>query len=98
LDDGEEPDAGGCGRALEEGGTFAAEILPRWGAAVLRPVHGGVMEENTKKSSGAMILLAWVLVGVPLTWGVYNTLLNSMKLFQAPAAAVSAPANSAPTK
>jgi hypothetical protein len=56
------------------------------------------MEENTKKSSGAMILLAWVLVGVPLTWGVYNTLLNSMKLFQAPAAAVSAPANSAPTK
>jgi hypothetical protein len=56
------------------------------------------MSEDTKKSSGAMILLAWVLVGVPLTWGVYNTLLNSMKLFQAPAAAVSAPANSAPTK
>ena len=44
------------------------------------------MSENTKKSSAAMILLAWVLVGVPLTWGVYNTLLNSMKLFQAPAA------------
>jgi hypothetical protein len=54
------------------------------------------MEENTKKSSAAMILLAWVLVGVPLTWGVYNTLLNSMKLFQAPAA--TAPASSAPTK
>ena len=54
------------------------------------------MEENTKKSSPAMILLAWVLVGVPLTWGVYNTLLNSMKLFQAPAA--SAPASSVPTK
>jgi len=54
------------------------------------------MEENTKKSPAAMILLAWVLVGVPLTWGVYNTLLNSMKLFQAPAAA--APARSAPTK
>jgi hypothetical protein len=49
------------------------------------------MEENTKKSSAAMILLAWVLVGVPLTWGVYNTMLNSMKLFQAPAAASSAP-------
>ncbi len=50
------------------------------------------MEENAKKSSAAMILLAWVLVGVPLAWGVYNTMLNSMKLFQAPAAPVSAPA------
>jgi hypothetical protein len=59
----------------------------------------GVMEEKTKASSGASILLAWVLVGVPLTWGVYNTLLNSMKLFQAPAAApVAAPASGAPTK
>ena len=39
--------------------------------------------ENTKQSSKAMILLAWLLVGVPLGWGVYNTLLNSLKLFQA---------------
>jgi hypothetical protein len=54
------------------------------------------MNENTKKSPPAMILAAWVLVGVPLAWGVYNTLLNSMKLFQAPAA--SAPASRAPTK
>jgi hypothetical protein len=53
------------------------------------------MAENTKKSSAGMILLAWVLVGVPLTWGVYNTLLNSMKLFQAPPAP---PASSAPAK
>ena len=54
------------------------------------------MEENTKKSSPVMILAAWVLVGVPLAWGVYNTLLNSMRLFQAPATSV--PASSAPTK
>jgi hypothetical protein len=40
---------------------------------------------NAKKSSAATILLAWVLVGAPLAWGVYNTLLNSMRLFQAPA-------------
>jgi hypothetical protein len=51
---------------------------------------------NTKKSSPVMILAAWALVGVPLAWGVYNTLLNSMKLFQAPASSV--PASSAPTK
>lgn len=56
------------------------------------------MTENTTKSSAGAILLAWVLVGVPLTWGVYNTLLNSMRLFQAPAAPASAPASSAPTK
>jgi hypothetical protein len=42
------------------------------------------MAENVKNSSGAVILLAWLLVGVPLGWGVYNTVLNSMKLFQAP--------------
>jgi hypothetical protein len=41
------------------------------------------MAQNTKKSPAAVILLAWLLVGVPLGWGVYNTLLSSMKLFQA---------------
>jgi len=41
------------------------------------------MTENVKKSSAAAILLAWLLVGIPLGWGVYNTLLNSLKLFQA---------------
>ena len=56
------------------------------------------MSEDTKKSSTAAILLAWVLVGVPLSWGVYNTLLNSMKLFQAPSNTIAAPAKGAPTK
>jgi hypothetical protein len=40
------------------------------------------MSKNGKKSSAAMILFAWLVVGIPLGWGVYNTLLNSMKLFQ----------------
>jgi hypothetical protein len=53
------------------------------------------MEENTKKSSAAMIFLAWLLVGVPLGWGVYNTLLSSMKLFQ-DAPAVSPPPSTSP--
>lgn len=39
------------------------------------------MAENVKKSPAAIILLAWLLVGIPLGWGVYNTLLSSMKLF-----------------
>ena len=40
------------------------------------------MTENIKKSSASAILLAWLLVGVPLGWGVYNTVINSMRLFQ----------------
>jgi hypothetical protein len=49
------------------------------------------MTENTKKSSAGLILVAWLIVGVPLGWGVYNTLLNSMKLFQPAPAATSTP-------
>jgi hypothetical protein len=51
------------------------------------------MTENVKKSPAAAILLAWLLVGIPLGWGIYNTVLNSLKLFQgAPAAAPTAAA------
>lgn len=28
------------------------------------------------------VLLAWGFVGIPLTWGVVQTLFNAMKLFQ----------------
>ena len=41
------------------------------------------MAENTKKSSPAMILAAWLVVSIPLAWGVYNTVLSSLKLFAA---------------
>ncbi len=33
-------------------------------------------------TSPAMVFLAWALVGVPLLFGVYETLLNAMKLFR----------------
>lgn len=39
---------------------------------------------NENKSSAAIILLAWLFVGLPLGWGVYNTVRNSMKLFRGP--------------
>jgi hypothetical protein len=48
------------------------------------------MTDTAKKSPAALVLFAWLVVSVPLGWGVYNTLLNSMKLFQ------SAPAQSVP--
>jgi len=28
------------------------------------------------------LALAWLWVGIPLTWGVVQTLINAMKLFQ----------------
>jgi hypothetical protein len=45
------------------------------------------MSESPNKSSPALILFAWLFVGIPLSWGVYNTVLSSAKLFQAPPAA-----------
>jgi hypothetical protein len=30
---------------------------------------------------GRLVLL-WLLVGIPLAWGVFNTLENALKLFQ----------------
>jgi hypothetical protein len=40
---------------------------------------------DSSRQSGTTTLhlvLAWVWVGIPLTWGVIQTLINSMKLFQ----------------
>jgi hypothetical protein len=41
---------------------------------------------NASKSSPALIALAWLLVGIPLAWGVYKSGLNAVKLFQPPPA------------
>ncbi len=32
--------------------------------------------------NGVKLLLAWGFVGIPLAWGVIETLLNALKLFQ----------------
>jgi hypothetical protein len=50
------------------------------------------MAEGSEKSPAGLILLAWLVVGIPLGWGVYNTFLGSMKLFQAAPAGTAAPA------
>lgn len=39
------------------------------------------MPEETK-SNALMLLVSWVVVGVPLVWGVYNTLLKLPALFR----------------
>ena len=39
---------------------------------------------NENQSGGAtrQLILAWGFVGIPLAWGVLQTLQNAMKLFQ----------------
>ena len=40
---------------------------------------------NTDKSAatgnGIKLMLAWGFVGIPLTWGVIQTVINALKLF-----------------
>ena len=52
---------------------------------------------ETKTTSPLLIVAAWLVVGIPASWGVYNTALNAKKLFVAPppaAAPVQAPSPS----
>lgn len=37
---------------------------------------------KSSSGDGIKLLLAWGLVGVPLVWGVVQTLLNAVKAFQ----------------
>ena len=32
-------------------------------------------------SAGWLLALAWILVGIPLAWGIYRTLQTAVKLF-----------------
>ncbi|HME12081.1 MAG TPA: hypothetical protein VKF79_04430 [Candidatus Acidoferrum sp.] len=52
----------------------------------------------TKKSSPALILLAWVVVSIPASWGIYNTGLNAMKLFTETSTSISGKPIPAPAK
>jgi hypothetical protein len=37
---------------------------------------------NGASGNGLKLILAWGFVGVPLAWGVIQTLINALKLFQ----------------
>jgi hypothetical protein len=38
--------------------------------------------ESKASGYGLKLVLAWGLVGIPLVWGVLQTLKNALKLFQ----------------
>jgi hypothetical protein len=41
------------------------------------------MSDSTQEMSmNLKLALAWGFVGIPLTWGVIETIINAMKLFQ----------------
>lgn len=40
------------------------------------------MAQTVDPSMKGKVIAAWVFVGIPLTWGVLQTLANAMKLFQ----------------
>jgi hypothetical protein len=40
------------------------------------------METQTDSSMKMKLALAWGFVGIPLAWGVIQTIINAMKLFQ----------------
>lgn len=52
--------------------------------------------EPTKKTPIALVLLAWLIVGVPWGWGVVQLWKNARQLFQAPASAAAKPAAASP--
>jgi len=41
-----------------------------------------MMVNDKEKTPSALIWAAWLVVSIPAVWGVYNTVLNAMKLLQ----------------
>jgi hypothetical protein len=37
---------------------------------------------SNSRDDRVRLILAWLLVGVPLAWGIWKTLLNALQLFQ----------------
>jgi cytochrome c1 len=42
----------------------------------------GVGGNSAERTSTAVVVLAWLAVGLPLAWGTYKTLLSAAKFFQ----------------
>jgi hypothetical protein len=43
--------------------------------------ENAMAEENGRRSSPLMIVLAWAIVVIPMAWGFSYTLANAMKIF-----------------
>jgi hypothetical protein len=45
-------------------------------------MEGIIVFRERKDTSPALIFAAWLVVSIPAAWGVYNTVMNAMKLLQ----------------
>lgn len=45
-------------------------------------VNGEQPDRNGGRDSRLMLVVAWTLVGVPLAWGIYQTLVKALVLFR----------------
>ncbi len=43
------------------------------------PPSGTPIKPTT--TSWVLVALAWIVVGIPLAWGIYRTLLTAVKIF-----------------
>jgi hypothetical protein len=50
------------------------------------------MNDSARKSPAWLVALAWLLVALPLSWGLYQSVLKSRPLFMGP------PSHTAPAK
>jgi hypothetical protein len=49
--------------------------------------------ENVKKTPVVLVVLAWLIVGIPWAWGITQLWKNASKLFQSSPPAATAPAS-----
>ena len=47
--------------------------------------------DSARGSSMGMLIVAWLIVGIPAAWGVSQTVIKSLDLFRAPASPASQP-------
>ena len=60
-------------------------------------IHQKMRMSEQKATWTGLVIAAWTVVAIPLTWGVYQTVIKSLPLFRASAAA-EAPARPAAHK
>jgi hypothetical protein len=43
---------------------------------------GGAVADRTSSPQTLLLIVAWLWVGIPLAWGVYNTVQKALPLFR----------------
>ena len=56
--------------------------LPSMNESSLRDSSGGAHPASGRSSQAVALVLSWTAVGIPLAWGVAETLRKALALFQ----------------